>query len=127
MNPGVVDTTVLIHILRNNTTALSWLNAQPGKLSITPISWMEVIDGAGSKAAQQQAKQLLGRFGMIFFVEIDLRWAMQQLESFRLSNGSHMMDCMIASVCYRYQIPLYTHNLKDMRVLLGSTLVVKPY
>ncbi len=70
MNPGVVDTTVLIHILRNNTTALSWLNAQPGKLSITPISWMEVIDGAGSKAAQQQAKQLLGRFGMIFLLRV---------------------------------------------------------
>jgi predicted nucleic acid-binding protein len=38
-----------------------------------------------------------------------------------------MNDCLIASVAQRLQVPLYTHNLKDMHVLLSTSLVVKPY
>ncbi len=127
MITGLVDTTVLIHILRNNTVALAWLNAQQDQLALTPISWMEVIDGAGSKIAQHQCKTLLDRFEIEYFTQDDLLWSMQQLEKFRLSNGSHMMDCLIASTSHRMQMPLYTHNVKDMTVLLGSDLVVKPY
>jgi predicted nucleic acid-binding protein len=52
---------------------------------------------------------------------------MQQLERYRLSHGVGINDCLIASVAHRLQLPLYTHNLKDMRVLLGETLVIKPY
>jgi hypothetical protein len=37
------------------------------------------------------------------------------------------MDCLMASVCHRLQVPLYTHNVRDMTILLGSALVVKPY
>jgi hypothetical protein len=52
---------------------------------------------------------------------------MQQLERDRLSDGVGMHDCLIASACHRLQVPIYTHNLKDMRVLLDETLVIKPY
>ncbi len=45
----------------------------------------------------------------------------------RLSHGAAMNDCLIASVCHRLQVPLYTHNLKDMRILIGAELAVKPY
>jgi hypothetical protein len=38
-----------------------------------------------------------------------------------------MNDCLIASVVHRLQVPVYTHNLKDMRVLLNEALVIKPY
>mgnify|MGYP000428944502 CR=1 FL=1 len=33
---------------------------------------------------------------------------------------------MIVSVAYRMQLPVYTHNLKDMMPLIGN-LAVKPY
>jgi len=64
---------------------------------------------------------------MEYLTAADMDWAMQQLERYHLSHGATMNDCMIASVCYRLQVPLYTHNLKDMTVLRGSSLVVKPY
>jgi hypothetical protein len=38
-----------------------------------------------------------------------------------------MNDCLIASVVHRWQVSVYTHNLKDMRVLLDESLVIKPY
>jgi hypothetical protein len=52
---------------------------------------------------------------------------MQQLLIYRLSHDIAIMDCLVASVCYRLQVPLYSHNLRDMTALLGSSLVVKPY
>jgi predicted nucleic acid-binding protein len=51
---------------------------------------------------------------------------MQQLERFQFSHHIGMNDCLIASVAYRLQLPLYTHNLKDMMPMIGQ-LAVKPY
>jgi predicted nucleic acid-binding protein len=51
---------------------------------------------------------------------------MQQLERLQFSHHGGMKDCLIASVAYRLQVPLYTHNLKDMTPMIGS-LAIKPY
>jgi predicted nucleic acid-binding protein len=126
MTLGVVDTTVPIHLLRNNPTALSWIAAQP-KLAVTPISWMEIMYGAPGKKGQERSVKLLNEFEMVYQTQADMDWAMRQLRTYRLSHGVAIMDCLIASVCYRLKVPLYTHNVKDMTVLLGSTLVIKPY
>jgi predicted nucleic acid-binding protein len=48
------------------------------------------------------------------------------MEKYRLSHGVATGDCFIASVAYRLQVPLYTHNLKDMTPMIGN-LAVKPY
>jgi predicted nucleic acid-binding protein len=45
---------------------------------------------------------------------------------YELSHGVGMMDCLIASVSYRLQLPLYTHNLKHFAPLLND-LAQKPY
>jgi predicted nucleic acid-binding protein len=127
MTVGVLDTTVLVHLLRHNPDALKWFNSQTNQLSVTPISWLEIMFGAGNKARQQQGLNLLNLFDMEFLIESDMRWAMQQMQNYRLSHGIGIMDCLIASVCYRLQVPLYTHNLKHMNILLGNSLTVMPY
>lgn len=66
------------------------------------------------------------RFEMIHVTSDDLDWAMQQQMTYELSHGVGMMDCLIASVSYRLQIPLYTHNLKHFMPLVGN-LAQKPY
>jgi predicted nucleic acid-binding protein len=45
---------------------------------------------------------------------------------FTLSHGVGIMDCLIASVSYRLQVPLYTRNLKHFTPLLGA-LAQTPY
>jgi predicted nucleic acid-binding protein len=127
MTSGVVDSTVLIHILRGNLVAETWSMAQPARLSVTPITWMEVIYGAPSKRVQAATRAVLNRFDMTYLTQADMDWAMQQLLMYRLSHGIAIMDCLIASVCSRLQVPMYTHNVRDMTILLGSSLVVRPY
>ncbi len=126
MTIGIVDTTVVIHLFRKNPAARSWLNSQSKQLSVTPITWLEVMYGASGKAGQKTCEAILNQFEMVYLNQADMDWAMQQLKTYRLSHGIAIMDSLIASVSYRLQAPLYTHNLKDMRILLG-TLAVKPY
>jgi predicted nucleic acid-binding protein len=127
MTVAIVDTTVIIHILRRHSAARAWFASQQVNLSITAITWMEVIYGAAGKSGQATALALLEQFEMIYLTQVDLEWAMQRLLTHRLSHGVAVMDCLIASVCHRLQVPLYTHNVRDMNIILGSTLTVKPY
>jgi len=52
---------------------------------------------------------------------------MEKLLEKRLSDGVAMNDCLIASVCQRLELPLYTHNGKHMTRLLDPALVIQPY
>ena len=63
---------------------------------------------------------------MVYLTQADLDWAMQTQMRYELSHGVGMMDCLIASVSHRLQLPLYTHNLKHFTPLLGA-LAQKPY
>jgi predicted nucleic acid-binding protein len=87
---------------------------------------MEVIGGGPNKAKRLQAAHLLQRFEMIYLNQIDLDWAMQQQMTYELRYGVGMMDCLIASVSYRLQLPLYTHNLKHFAPILNNP-AQKPY
>ncbi len=127
MTVGIVDTTVIIHTFRKDPSARAWLATQPEKLSLTPITWLEVMYGAPGKAGQIACKAILSQFDMEYLTPADMDWAMQQMERHRLSQGVGINDCLIASVCYRLAVPLYTHNVKDMQVLLDHSLVIKPF
>ena len=127
MTAGIADSTIAIHILRGNPAARAWFSAQSVRLSITPITWLEVMYGAPSKREQTRTQALLDQFDLLYLTQADMDWAMQQLLTYRLSHGIAVMDCLIASVCHRLQVPLYTHNVRDMAILLDRALVIKPY
>ena len=126
MTTAIVDTTVVVHLFRRYLPALTWYGSLTQPLGVTPITWLEVMYGAGSKAKQATSKALLNQFDLIYVTSTDQDRAMQQMEQFRLTNGVTIGDCLIAAVAYRLQLPLYTHNLKDMVPMIGN-LAVKPY
>ncbi len=126
MTVAIVDTTVIIHLYRRYAPALTWYTSISQLLSMTPISWLEVMYGAGSKTKQVACKMLLSQFILIYLTHNDQIWAMQQMENYRLSHGVAKDDCLIAAIAHRLQVPLYTHNVKDMKPMIGN-LAVKPY
>src|SRR5258708_33512977 len=98
MTVGIVDTTVIVHIYRKSSSAKAWFSAQEGKLSITPITWLEMIEGARGKVGRDACKTLLNEFEMVYITPADQDWAMDQMLTYRLSRGIWMNDCLIASV-----------------------------
>ena len=125
MIDAVLDTTAVLHLFRKYQPALNWFNT-PQRYGVVSVTWLEVMEGASNKSNQAQCKSLLSQFETLYLTSPDQQWAMQQLERFQFSHHIGMGDCLIASVAYRLQLPLYTHNLKDMTPLIGS-LAVQPY
>lgn len=126
MTVAIADTTVVLHLYRRYVPALTWYGSLSQSLGISPITWMEVMYGTGSKAKQATCRALLSQFDLLHLTLSDQDWAMQQMEKYRLSHGVAIGDCFIASVAYRLRLPLYTHSLKDMTPMIGG-LAVKPY
>lgn len=122
---AILDTTVIIHLLRRYKPALAWLNSTQ-VYGVTSTTWMEVMEGTTGKANQTHSKGILDQFETLYLTAVDQQWAMNQLERFQFSHHIGMNDCLIAAVAHRLGIPLYTHNLKDMTPLIGA-LAVKPY
>lgn len=123
---GFVDSTVIIHLLRGNLQAQAWFERQD-LLALTPIVWLEVMAGAQGKLGQANTLAILASFEIVFLIEEDQAWAMEKLLEKRLSHGVAINDCLIASVCQRLELPLYTHNVKHLARILDPALVIKPY
>lgn len=61
MVTALVDSAVIIDVLRMFPPAVAWATSQDG-LGITSPVWFEVLDGARSKAELNRAVQVLVRF-----------------------------------------------------------------
>jgi predicted nucleic acid-binding protein len=120
-----LDTSVLVDFLRVFPPARDWLHLKTD-LGVSPIVWMELIEGEENKKGQVRAVKLLHLFKRVDVLPVDFDWAIQQSLRFRLSHNIDMMDCLIASTAYRLNIPIFTTNLKHFQPLLGD-LAQKPY
>jgi len=124
---AILDTSVLIDLLRAFPPATAWfagLGRQ--RVAITPVVWMETVQGAINGEKRAQAIRFLRQFRIEHPTEDDNRWAMRQTATFHLSHGIHLQDAMIASVAVRLNVPLYTTNLKHFQPF-PSLDVKKPY
>lgn len=119
MVTALLDTAIVVDVLRGYPPAVRWLREQ-GTLGIPTIVWLEIIEGASNRRAEQAAVNLLRRLDRIELTTEDAEWALRQLLRFHLSHGIDAMDCLIAATSYRLKLPLYTRNLKHFIPLAGD-------
>jgi predicted nucleic acid-binding protein len=121
----LLDTAILVDLIRKYPAAQTWIatQQQPGVCSVV---WMEVLQGAQNKVDQQKALKLLSNFERVDLIASDFDWAIASLLTYGLSHSVGALDCLIASVNHRLQMPLYTRNLKHFTPLLGP-LAQSPY
>jgi predicted nucleic acid-binding protein len=122
---ALLDTAVLVDILRAHPAAKTWLSGQD-QLGASPVVWLEIIEGAKDAKDQAVAVKLLQSLEKIEVLPADFNWAIRQALRFRLSHNVDMMDCLIAASAHRLGIPLFTHNLKHFQPMIGN-LAQKPY
>jgi predicted nucleic acid-binding protein len=120
-----IDTNVVVDLLRGYSPAQRWITTQTD-IGVTPLVVLETIEGAPNKIKQTDALKLLRAFQLVYLIPDDFDWAITQASAYKLSHNIGMTDCLIASVCHRLQVPLYTRNLKHFKPLLGR-LAQQPY
>ncbi|MBV5337012.1 MAG: PIN domain-containing protein [Deltaproteobacteria bacterium] len=92
----VLDTNILIEILKNNTQTLRAVEGLNGELCISAISVMELYFGARDKA---------------------------ELSKYAKSHYLDIPDALIASSVLINNIPLMTYNRKDFKYIEGLKLL----
>lgn len=122
---GLLDTAILVDLLRGYPPATLWLKGQP-QLGVSPVVWLEILDGVTNRTDQERAVKLLGHFLRTEVLPNDFDWAIRQALALRLSHNVDVMDCLIAASAYRLDVPLFTRNLKHFQPLIGS-LAQRPY
>lgn len=125
MVKALVDTSVIVDMIRGYLPAQNWYLSQSG-LGVSRGVWLEVMEGVENSRAQRDALKLLRRFELVELTTADTIWATQQLITFYLSHNIDAFDCLIASASFRLQLPLYTRNLKHFTPLIGS-LAQRPF
>jgi tRNA(fMet)-specific endonuclease VapC len=125
MVTGLVDTSVVIDLLRGHEPAKEWY-AQQSDLGTCRIIWFEIAEGAENSQALRSALKFLQALHVVELTAPDLIWAWEKMAMLALSHGMDTFDCMIASVNQRLQIPLYTRNLKHFTPLIHD-LAQRPY
>ncbi|HEV2847111.1 MAG TPA: PIN domain-containing protein, partial [Thermoanaerobaculia bacterium] len=97
---GLLDTVILVDLLRAHPPAVAWLSKQE-RLGLSPVVWLEIIEGAENSRAQARALEFLQRFDRVEVLSEDFDWAIRQALQFRLSHNVDMMDCLIAATAHR--------------------------
>jgi predicted nucleic acid-binding protein len=110
---AVLDTSIIIDLLRGDPRAVSWYQSlQTQEVAITPIVWIETVEGATNRIRLNQFTRFLKQFHVEHPTPKDNEWAMEQFAQFHLSHRIDYEDIMIASITVRLAVPLYTLNIR---------------
>ena len=114
----LVDTDVLIWHLRGYPQATRRLD-ELGALTLSAISWLEVLQGMRNKAelvAIQKMLKLRQAEVRPITETITIR-ATELMETMTLSHGLQMGDALIAATALEHGIPLLTGNVRHFAAI----------
>jgi predicted nucleic acid-binding protein len=116
----ILDTDVLIEVLRGDSLAKAWLTSIESQIIGIPILvWMEILLGARDKQEQRALVEDLSRYAILHLEIGDSQKAQQWFEQFHLSHNIGILDCLIAAIPVRLGKPFFTFNLKHFQVVPG--------
>jgi len=116
----LLDSNVLIDVLRGERQALDWLEAQAAGLAISVISWMEVLEGCEAHEGER-----VGAWLQTFRqLELDQAVAAEAVAC-RKEFRMRLPDAVILATARCHGLRLVTRNTRDFPESLGIVLV--PY
>jgi tRNA(fMet)-specific endonuclease VapC len=120
----VIDTNILIEIIRQNISILEKCDAIGGEnLAISSISYVEFLVGSIDKADFYRNIKFLKRFKQIPVDENINNELVSIFENYSLSHQPAVADMLIAATAIHYKAPLFTLNIKDFRYLSDLVLI----
>ena len=116
----LVDTDVLIWHLRGYAQATRRLD-QLGSLTLSAVSYLEVLQGMRNKAELAAVKKMLDRRSatLLPVTEAITQRAIALLELLTLSHGLQMGDALIAATALEHGLPVLTANVKHFSAVEG--------
>lgn len=124
----MIDSTVMIDVLRQKSVAKNYLESIGEILSISRIVWMEIVVGCKSKLELMKSIKLIGNLGLEI-IEIGVetsQLAGMMFEKYYHAHGLGITDALIAAAAIGRNEMLATHNVKHFKFIKELNLTV-PY
>lgn len=113
----VLDTDILIGILRNNKDAIKKMIELEGEdISITVFSWQEILFGptiTGNKEEFKSALELLNSYKLLNYEKDDVFYTIKILTHLKkIGQPIGLIDEMISGICLRHNSTIVTRNVE---------------
>jgi hypothetical protein len=119
----LLDTSIFIEILRNNTTIINHCDKiGDSYIAFNPIVRAELYAGAGNKAGLLFIKRLLTRFNHYRIDNQASKKFEELITTYTLSHGIGIPDALIAATAIANGLELYTLNIQDFDFIKGLKL-----
>ncbi len=123
MEKVVLDTNILIEILKGNEDIVSFVQNLKAQLFISTISKMELFYGARDKKELQRIEDFTNLFHILEINEHISKYSTNLIKQYSKSHNLNIPDALIASTCIFHKAILYTLNLKDFRYMEELSLI----
>ena len=123
MEKIILDTNILIEILKGNQKIVKKIENPKYKLYISSITAMELYYGAFNKAELFKLKKFISLFNMIEINENISNISTELIFEYAKSHNLAIPDSLIASSAINNNIKLYTLNIKDFQYIDGLSLL----
>lgn len=117
----LLDSDVLIDLLRGCAPALAWFNALPQdeELLVPGYVVMEVIQGCRNRAEQERVERSLAGYGVVWLSPADCDKALRVFAEYRLSRQAGILDVLIGQIAVSLDVALCTFNQKHYAFIAG--------
>ena len=122
MEKIVLDTNILIEILKGNQSIINKLSSFNNDFYISSITVMELYYGALNKAELFQLKKFISLFTVIEVNETISGISTELIFEYAKSHNLAIPDSLIASTAISIKSKLFTLNLKDFKYIDGLEL-----
>jgi hypothetical protein len=123
----LLDTDVMIDLLRQYPPAVAWLDSLGEEEIILPgFVVMELIQGCRNKAEQEKVERELGTYEVVWPSPEACNEALSVFTRYHLSHGLGILDALIGQMAVALDLPLYTFNQKHYAPI-PNLKTVEPY
>jgi len=123
----ILDSDVMIDLLRQHQPAVSWLESLGEEDIIVPgFVVMELLQGCSNKTEQAKVEQVLTGFEIVWPLPEVCEDALKVFAHYHLSHGIGLLDALIGQTAVALNLPLYTFNRKHYAPI-PDLVTVEPY
>ena len=115
----LLDSDVLIDLLREYFPAEQWLATLPGLPPVAGFAAMELINGCRDSRELRRVRHFLATFTILWPSENGLNQALNDLMPLKVSHGLGWVDSLIAATALTHDLPLATFNVRHFDAVPG--------
>lgn len=123
----MIDTDILVDVLRNYPPALAWLKTMRTELiDIAGLTALELLQGCRNRNEQSRVETFLQPYSLRWPTQSDCERAFADFSLYHLSDSLSILDALIAETAVGLNLVLATFNQKHYDVV-KTLRTLKPY